>query len=167
MSPVHEEWLADLTLAQLLTVLRLDSLNIEHEQTVCHVAVQWLERLPRRGPSAAEVFKCVRWTHFTDEDRGYLEELLANTVVKKYCLDLIEGARQIGMVTHCASLWCPSQRAVVAAVAVALLAALRPCWWWVVVEVVVAVAAAGVVNGVFLAEAAAPLCPWLIIHLRG
>ncbi|OWK00968.1 KBTBD6 [Cervus elaphus hippelaphus] len=33
MSPIREESLADLTLAQLLTVLRLDSLNIEHEQT--------------------------------------------------------------------------------------------------------------------------------------
>ncbi|XP_068840789.1 kelch repeat and BTB domain-containing protein 6 [Capricornis sumatraensis] len=96
MSPIREESLADLTLAQLLTVLRLDSLNIEHEQTVCHVAVQWLEAAPKeRGPSAAEVFKCVRWTHFSDEDRGYLEELLTNTVVKKYCLDLVEGARQM------------------------------------------------------------------------
>uniref|UniRef100_A0A8C0A6L8 Kelch repeat and BTB domain containing 6 n=1 Tax=Bos mutus grunniens TaxID=30521 RepID=A0A8C0A6L8_BOSMU len=96
MSPIREESLADLTLAQLLTVLRLDSLNIEHEQTVCHVAVQWLEAAPKeRGPSAAEVFKCVRWTHFSDEDRGYMEELLTNTVVKKYCLDLVEGARQM------------------------------------------------------------------------
>ncbi|KAB0341505.1 hypothetical protein FD754_018431 [Muntiacus muntjak] len=96
MSPIREESLADLTLAQLLTVLRLDSLNIEHEQTVCHVAVQWLEAAPKeRGPSAAEVFKCVRWTHFSDEDRGYVEELLTNTVVKKYCLDLVEGARQM------------------------------------------------------------------------
>ena len=96
MSPIREESLADLTLAQLLNVLRLDSLNIEHEQTVCHVAVQWLEAAPKeRGPSAAEVFKCVRWTHFSDEDRGYVEELLTNTVVKKYCLDLVEGARQM------------------------------------------------------------------------
>ncbi|MBW00111.1 Kelch repeat and BTB domain-containing protein 6, partial [Eschrichtius robustus] len=56
----------------------------------------WLEAAPKeRGPSAAEVFKCVRWTHFTDEDRNYLEGLLTNTMVKKYCLDLVEGARQM------------------------------------------------------------------------
>ncbi|XP_072832432.1 kelch repeat and BTB domain-containing protein 6 isoform X2 [Vicugna pacos] len=96
MGSIREESLADLTLAQLLTVLRLDSLNIEQEQTVCHVAVQWLEAAPKeRGPSAAEVFKCVRWTHFSDEDRNYVEGLLTNTIVKKYCLDLIEGALQL------------------------------------------------------------------------
>ncbi|XP_039733115.1 kelch repeat and BTB domain-containing protein 6 [Pteropus medius] len=96
MGPIREETLADLTLAQLLAVLRLDSLNIEHEQTVCHVAVQWLEAAPKeRGPSAAEVFKCVRWAHFSDEDQDYLKGLLTNTTVKKYCLDLIEGALQM------------------------------------------------------------------------
>ncbi|XP_066092633.1 kelch repeat and BTB domain-containing protein 6 [Saccopteryx bilineata] len=96
MGPIREETLADLTLAQLLTVLRLDSLNIEHEQMVCHVAVQWLEAAPKeRGPSAAEVFKCVRWTHFTDEDQDYLKGLLTNSTVNKYCLDLIEGALQM------------------------------------------------------------------------
>ncbi|XP_054442599.1 kelch repeat and BTB domain-containing protein 6 [Pteronotus mesoamericanus] len=96
MGPIREETLADLTLAQLLAVLRLDSLNIEHEQTVCHVAVQWLEAAPKeRGPCAAEVFKCVRWTHFTDEDQDYLKGLLTNTTVNKYCLDLIEGALQM------------------------------------------------------------------------
>lgn len=54
MSPIREEEsLADLTLAQLLTVLRLDSLNIEHEPgAVCHVAVQWLEAAPRSGVPA-------------------------------------------------------------------------------------------------------------------
>ncbi|XP_028382638.1 kelch repeat and BTB domain-containing protein 6 [Phyllostomus discolor] len=93
MGPIREETLADLTLAQLLAVLRLDSLNIEQEQTVCHVAMQWLEAAPKeRGPSAAEVFKCVRWTHFTDEDQDYLKGLLTNTTVNKYCLDLIKGA---------------------------------------------------------------------------
>ncbi|XP_006083558.1 kelch repeat and BTB domain-containing protein 6 [Myotis lucifugus] len=96
MGPIREETLADLTLAQLLAVLRLDCLNIEHEQTVCHVAMQWLEAAPKeRGPSAAEVFKCVRWTHFADEDQDYLKGLLTNTTVKKYCLDLIEGALQM------------------------------------------------------------------------
>ncbi|XP_019302944.1 kelch repeat and BTB domain-containing protein 6 [Panthera pardus] len=96
MGSIREETLADLTLAQLLSILRLDSLNIELEQTVCHVAVQWLEASPKeRGPNAAEVFKCVRWTHFTDENKDYLEGLLTNTIVKKYCLDLIEGALQM------------------------------------------------------------------------
>ncbi|XP_037022271.2 kelch repeat and BTB domain-containing protein 6 [Artibeus jamaicensis] len=96
MGPIREETLADLTLAQLLGVLRLDSLNIEQEQTVCHVAMQWLEAAPKdRGPSAAEVFKCVRWTHFTDADQDYLKGLLTNTTVNKYCLDLIKGALQM------------------------------------------------------------------------
>ncbi|XP_019505903.1 PREDICTED: kelch repeat and BTB domain-containing protein 6 [Hipposideros armiger] len=96
MGSIREETLADLTLAQLLAVLRLDSLDIEREQTVCHVAVQWLEAAPKeRGPSAAEVFKCVRWTHFTDEDQDYLKGLLTKPTVKKYCLDLIEGALQM------------------------------------------------------------------------
>ena len=96
MGSIREESLADLTLAQLLAVLRLDSLDIESERTVCHVAVQWLEAAPKeRGPSAAEVFKCVRWTHFSDEDRGYVEELLTKPMVKKYCLDLVEGALQM------------------------------------------------------------------------
>ncbi|XP_049634734.1 kelch repeat and BTB domain-containing protein 7-like [Suncus etruscus] len=96
MGSIREESLADLTLAQMLTILRLDSLNIEHEQTVCHVAVQWLEAAPKeRGPNAAEVFKCVRWAHFTDQDRDYLEGLLTNTTVKKYCSELIESALQM------------------------------------------------------------------------
>nr|XP_036878852.1 kelch repeat and BTB domain-containing protein 7-like [Manis javanica] len=96
MGSVREETLADLTLAQLLAVLRLDSVDIEGERTVCHVAVQWLEATPKeRGPSAAEVFKCVRRAHFTDEDRDYLEGLLTKPIVKKHCLDLIEGALQM------------------------------------------------------------------------
>ncbi|KAJ8785422.1 hypothetical protein J1605_007019 [Eschrichtius robustus] len=96
MGSIREESLADLTLAQLLAVLRLDSLDVESERTVCHVAVQWLEAAPKeRGPSAAEVFKCVRWTHFTDEDQDYLEGLLTKPIVRKYCLDLIEGALQM------------------------------------------------------------------------
>uniref|UniRef100_A0A8C3VQE4 Kelch repeat and BTB domain containing 7 n=1 Tax=Catagonus wagneri TaxID=51154 RepID=A0A8C3VQE4_9CETA len=96
MGSIREESLADLTLAQLLAVLRLDSLDIESERTVCHVAVQWLEAAPKeRGPSAAEVFKCVRWTHFTDKDQEYLEGLLTKPIVKKYCLDLMEGVLQM------------------------------------------------------------------------
>uniref|UniRef100_H2Q7H0 Kelch repeat and BTB domain containing 6 n=3 Tax=Hominoidea TaxID=314295 RepID=H2Q7H0_PANTR len=96
MGSIREETLADLTLAQLLAVLRLDSLDVESEQTVCHVAVQWLEAAPKeRGPSAAEVFKCVRWMHFTEEDQDYLEGLLTKPIVKKYCLDVIEGALQM------------------------------------------------------------------------
>nr|XP_004650826.2 kelch repeat and BTB domain-containing protein 7-like [Jaculus jaculus] len=96
MGSVREETLADLSLAQLLAVLRLDSLDVDTEKTVCHVAVQWLEAAPKeRGPSAAEVFKCVRWAHLAAEDRDYLEGLLSKPVVKKYCLDVIEGAVQL------------------------------------------------------------------------
>ncbi|XP_069323047.1 kelch repeat and BTB domain-containing protein 6-like [Eulemur rufifrons] len=96
MDLIREETLADLTLAQLLAVLCLDSLNIESEQTVCHVAVQWLEAAPKeRGPSAAEVFKCVRWTHFTENDQDYLQGLLTKPIVMKYCPDIIEGALQM------------------------------------------------------------------------
>ncbi|XP_062051304.1 kelch repeat and BTB domain-containing protein 6-like [Lepus europaeus] len=96
MSSVREESLADLTLAQLLAILRLDSLDIESELTVCHVALQWLEAAPKeRGPSAAEVFKCVRWSLFTEDDQDYLEGLLAKPIVRKYCLDVIEGALQM------------------------------------------------------------------------
>ncbi|XP_010590879.1 kelch repeat and BTB domain-containing protein 6-like [Loxodonta africana] len=96
MGSNREETLADLTLAQLLAVLRLDSLDIESERTVCHVAVQWLEAGPEeRGPSAAEVFKCVRWMHFTEKDRHYLEGLLTKPIMKKHCLDVIEGALQM------------------------------------------------------------------------
>ncbi|KAL1780552.1 kelch repeat and BTB domain-containing protein 7 [Sigmodon hispidus] len=93
MGSIREETLADLTLAQLLAVLRLDSLDVESEKAVCHVAVQWLEAAPKeRGPSAAEVFKCVRWAHFPAEDQDYLGGLLTKPVVKKYCLDVIKGA---------------------------------------------------------------------------
>lgn len=93
MGSIREETLADLTLAQLLAVLRLDSLDVESEKTVCHVAVQWLEAAPKeRGPSAAEVFKCIRWAHFPAEDQDYLGGLLTKPIVKKYCLDVIEGA---------------------------------------------------------------------------
>nr|BAE35287.1 unnamed protein product [Mus musculus] len=93
MGSIREETLADLTLAQLLAVLRLDSLDVESEKTVCHVAVQWLEAAPKeRGPSAGEVFKCIRWAHFPAEEQDYLEELLSKPIVKKYCLDIIEGA---------------------------------------------------------------------------
>ncbi|CAH6823832.1 Kbtbd6 [Phodopus roborovskii] len=95
MGSIREETLADLTLAQLLAVLRLDSLNVDSEKTVCHVAVQWLEAAPKeRGPSAAEVFKCVRWAHFPAEDQDYLGGLLTKPIVEKYCLDVIEGALQ-------------------------------------------------------------------------
>ncbi|XP_040612123.1 kelch repeat and BTB domain-containing protein 7 isoform X3 [Mesocricetus auratus] len=93
MGSVREETLADLSLAQLLAVLRLDSLDVDSEKTVCHVAAQWLEAAPKeRGPSAAEVFKCVRWAHFPAEDQDYLEGLLTKPVVKKYCQEVIEGA---------------------------------------------------------------------------
>uniref|UniRef100_A0A8C2QNC4 Kelch repeat and BTB (POZ) domain containing 7 n=1 Tax=Cricetulus griseus TaxID=10029 RepID=A0A8C2QNC4_CRIGR len=93
MGSIREETLADLTLAQLLAVLRLDSLDVDSEKTVCHVAVQWLEAAPKeRGPSAAEVFKCIRWAHFPAEDQDYLEGLLTKPIVKKYCQDIIEGA---------------------------------------------------------------------------
>ncbi|EDL35765.1 kelch repeat and BTB domain-containing protein 7 [Mus musculus] len=93
MGSIREETLADLTLAQLLAVLRLDSLDVESEKTVCHVAVQWLEAAPKeRGPSAAEVFKCIRWAHFPAEEQDYLGGLLSKPIVKKYCLDIIEGA---------------------------------------------------------------------------
>uniref|UniRef100_A0A8C2LBG0 Kelch repeat and BTB (POZ) domain containing 6 n=1 Tax=Cricetulus griseus TaxID=10029 RepID=A0A8C2LBG0_CRIGR len=93
MGSIREETLADLTLAQLLAVLRLDSLDVDSEKTVCHVAVQWLEAAPKeRGPSAAEVFKCVRWAHFPAEDQDYLEGLLTKPIVKKYCQNIIEGA---------------------------------------------------------------------------
>ncbi|XP_077014488.1 kelch repeat and BTB domain-containing protein 7 [Tamandua tetradactyla] len=96
MGSNREETLADLTLAQLLAVLRLDSLNIESERTVCHVALQWLEAAPKeRGPSAAEVFQCVRWTHFDEKDQDYLEGLLTKPIVRKHCLDVIEGALQL------------------------------------------------------------------------
>uniref|UniRef100_H0VDE2 Kelch repeat and BTB domain containing 7 n=1 Tax=Cavia porcellus TaxID=10141 RepID=H0VDE2_CAVPO len=96
MGSVREESLADLTLSQLLAVLRLDSLDIESERTVCHVAVQWLEAAPKeRGPSAAEVFRCVRWAHFTEDDQSYVKGLLTKPIVKKYCLDVIEGALQM------------------------------------------------------------------------
>lgn len=54
MSPIREESLADLTLAQLLTVLRLDSLNIEHEQTVCHVAGAVVGAAPQDGVPALQ-----------------------------------------------------------------------------------------------------------------
>ncbi|CAO2611556.1 Kelch repeat and BTB domain-containing protein 7 [Lemmus lemmus] len=92
MRAVREETLADLTLAQLLAVLRLDGLDVESEKTVCHVAVQWLEAAPKeRGPSAAEVFKCVRWAHFLAEDQDYLGRLLTKPIVKKYCLNIIKG----------------------------------------------------------------------------
>uniref|UniRef100_A0A2K6GWZ1 BTB domain-containing protein n=1 Tax=Propithecus coquereli TaxID=379532 RepID=A0A2K6GWZ1_PROCO len=80
MGSIREETLADLTLAQLLAFLHLDSLN-------------WLEAAPKeRGPSAAEVFKCVRWTHFTENDQEYLQGLLTKPIVKQYCLDIIEGS---------------------------------------------------------------------------
>ncbi|XP_029412817.1 kelch repeat and BTB domain-containing protein 6 [Nannospalax galili] len=93
MGSIREESLADLTLAQLLAVLRLDSLDVESEKTVCHVALQWLEAAPKeRGPSAAEVLKCVRWAHFGAEDQDYLVGLLTKPIVKKYCLDVIDGA---------------------------------------------------------------------------
>uniref|UniRef100_A0A2K6GZU9 BTB domain-containing protein n=1 Tax=Propithecus coquereli TaxID=379532 RepID=A0A2K6GZU9_PROCO len=96
MDSIREETLADLTLAQLLAVPRLDSLNIESKQTVCHVAVQWLETAPKeRDPSATEVFKCVHWMHFTENDQDYLQGLLTKPIVKQYCLDIIEGVLEM------------------------------------------------------------------------
>nr|XP_008256681.1 kelch repeat and BTB domain-containing protein 7 [Oryctolagus cuniculus] len=103
MSSVREESLADLTLAQLLAILRLDSLDVASELTVCHVALQWLEAAPEeRGPSAAEVFRCIRWSLFTEGDWSYLEGLLTKPIVRKYCLDVIEGARRM----RCGNMLC-------------------------------------------------------------
>ncbi|XP_005368568.2 kelch repeat and BTB domain-containing protein 7-like [Microtus ochrogaster] len=88
-----EETLADLTPVQLAPILSLDSLNVESEKTVCDVALQWLEAAPEeRGPSAAAVFKYIRWALFRAEDQDYLEGLLTKPMVKKYCLDIIAGA---------------------------------------------------------------------------
>ncbi|KAK7795587.1 hypothetical protein U0070_022566 [Myodes glareolus] len=93
MGSIREETLADLTLVQMLEILSLDSLDVESEKTVCHVAVQWLEAAPEeRGPSAAAVFKCIRWALFRAEDQDYLGGLLTKPVVEKYCLDIIAGA---------------------------------------------------------------------------
>ncbi|XP_001508322.2 kelch repeat and BTB domain-containing protein 7 [Ornithorhynchus anatinus] len=85
--------LSELSLAQLQEVLRLDSLDVAGERTVCAVAVQWVEADPReRGPRAAEVLQCVRWRHFADRDRAYLEGLRAKPFVRKHCPGLVEGA---------------------------------------------------------------------------
>ncbi|XP_004581872.2 kelch repeat and BTB domain-containing protein 6-like [Ochotona princeps] len=95
MGSVREESLADLTLAQLLAILCLDSLNIESEQMVSQVALQWMEAVPEeRGPHAPEIFRCVRWTLFTEDEQDYLEGLLTEPIVKKYCQDIIEGVLQ-------------------------------------------------------------------------
>ncbi|XP_057616690.1 kelch repeat and BTB domain-containing protein 7-like [Chionomys nivalis] len=92
MGSIREETLADLTLVQLRVILSLDSLDVESEETVCDVALQWLEAAPEeRGPSAAEVFKCIRWALFRAEDQDYLEGLLTKPMVEKYCLDIIAG----------------------------------------------------------------------------
>ncbi|GAB1299124.1 Kelch repeat and BTB (POZ) domain-containing 7 [Apodemus speciosus] len=119
MGSIREETLADLTLAQLLAVLRLDSLDVESEKTVCHVAVQWLEAAPKeRGPSAAEVFKCIRWAHFPAEEQDYLGGLLTKPIVKKYCLDIIEGALcSCDLMMVCPRLWFGCQAAAVTAAA--------------------------------------------------
>ncbi|XP_078003790.1 kelch repeat and BTB domain-containing protein 7 [Phascolarctos cinereus] len=91
--PGGEESLAELSLAQLQEVLRLDSLDVDSERIVCTVAVQWLEAAPlERGPSAPDVLRCVRWLHFGDRDRAYLEGLRAKPFVKRYCPGLIESA---------------------------------------------------------------------------
>ncbi|KAM7338735.1 hypothetical protein ACRRTK_002219 [Alexandromys fortis] len=93
MGSIHEETLADLTLVQLRAILSLDSLDVESEKTVCDVALRWLEAAPEeRGPSAAAVFKCIRWALFCAEDQNYLEGLLTKPMVKKYCLEIIAGA---------------------------------------------------------------------------
>ncbi|KAM8970650.1 LOW QUALITY PROTEIN: kelch repeat and BTB domain-containing protein 7-like [Sarcophilus harrisii] len=91
--PGGEESLAELSLAQMQEVLCLDSLDVNSERIVCTVAVQWLEASPlERGPSAPDVLRCVRWLHFGDRDRAYLERLCAKPFIKRYCPGLIEAA---------------------------------------------------------------------------
>uniref|UniRef100_A0A2K6LTL5 Kelch repeat and BTB domain containing 6 n=1 Tax=Rhinopithecus bieti TaxID=61621 RepID=A0A2K6LTL5_RHIBE len=81
MGSIREETLADLTLAQLLLSLRLDSLDVARlSSTVAGWTAAPKSGVPVLQKSSSACAGCT----FTEEDQDYLEGLLTKPIVKKY-----------------------------------------------------------------------------------
>ncbi|XP_071381813.1 kelch repeat and BTB domain-containing protein 7 [Centroberyx affinis] len=77
--------LCELDLVQLKELLSLDTLDVDCERNVCSAALQWIEaNVPEETEDALQVLRCVRWNLFTENDKAYLEGLMARPVIEKY-----------------------------------------------------------------------------------
>ncbi|KAE8626132.1 hypothetical protein XENTR_v10006519 [Xenopus tropicalis] len=87
--------LCELSLAQLKEVLTMDNLDVDSERVVCSAALRWLEASPKeRASMCQDVLRCVRWQHFTDKDRVYLEGLRSKSFVRKHCHQYLDAVLQ-------------------------------------------------------------------------
>ncbi|MEE6471047.1 hypothetical protein FKM82_009168 [Ascaphus truei] len=99
--------LCELSLAQLQEVLSMDNLDVVSERVVCSAALRWLEANPKeRAGGSMEVLRCVRWQHFTDKDRVYLDGLRSKPFIRKHCIQYLDGVLQdrygkIGSASSC------------------------------------------------------------------
>ncbi|MGH0114905.1 UNVERIFIED_CONTAM: hypothetical protein FKN15_065829 [Acipenser sinensis] len=84
--------LCELSLTQVKEILALDTLDVDSERKVCSVAIQWIEaNLTEKVGNALEVLKCIRWHHFTEKEKVYVEGLKSKPFIKKQCLEILEG----------------------------------------------------------------------------
>ncbi|XP_051997955.1 kelch repeat and BTB domain-containing protein 7-like [Xyrauchen texanus] len=83
--------LCELDLRQIKEILNLDSLDVDCERKVCSFAIQWIENnLHADAEDALQVLRCVRWSLFSEKDRGYLESLKSNPFIKKYLSNVFD-----------------------------------------------------------------------------
>ncbi|XP_041128177.1 kelch repeat and BTB domain-containing protein 7-like [Polyodon spathula] len=84
--------LCELSLSQVKEILALDTLDVDSEMKVCSVAIQWIEaNMTEKVGNALEVLKCIRWHHFTEKERVYIEGLKSKPFIKKQCLEILQG----------------------------------------------------------------------------
>ncbi|XP_048396061.1 kelch repeat and BTB domain-containing protein 7 isoform X1 [Stegostoma tigrinum] len=77
------EELCELSPEQIKEILSLDTLDVDSESKVCMAAIQWIKaNFSERAVHALDVLKCVRWHHFTEKDRTYLDALKSQLFVK-------------------------------------------------------------------------------------
>ncbi|KAG2456294.1 kelch repeat and BTB domain-containing protein 7 [Polypterus senegalus] len=87
--------LCELSLNQIKEILQMDTLDVDSENKVCAIAIQWLEaNAAEKAGVILEVLKCVRWPNFNDKDKAFIEGLKFKVDIKKQCLEFLEAAAQ-------------------------------------------------------------------------
>uniref|UniRef100_A0A8C4XGA3 Kelch repeat and BTB (POZ) domain containing 7 n=1 Tax=Erpetoichthys calabaricus TaxID=27687 RepID=A0A8C4XGA3_ERPCA len=62
--------LCELNINQIKEILQMDTLDVDSENKVCAIAIQWLEaNAAEKAGVILEVLKCVRWPNFNDKDK--------------------------------------------------------------------------------------------------
>ncbi|XP_069745658.1 kelch repeat and BTB domain-containing protein 7 [Narcine bancroftii] len=81
------EELCELSLEQIKEILKMDTLDVDSERKVCIVAIQWIEsNISEHAAHALDVLKCIRWHHFSEKDRLYIDPLKSPMFVKNKTL---------------------------------------------------------------------------------